>query len=356
MKPAALPACAVMLLTTSLLAACIPATPSRPRQDRPSPSRPAPRAPARRPAAPPRTVPRVVAPAWETQPVVADAPTVRTASYVVAPGDTLRGIGTRFGAGAEAIARVNGLVPPYLLRPGQRLTIPGGRYHLVRPGQTGIAIARAYGVPWNRVVAANGLPAPYALRNGQHLLIPEAITMTLAERAAAFKLGIDDILTGGEPALAERGQPAEASPSPTRVLPSTTALAEPRRLAGGFNWPAQGRILKGFGPGASGERNDGLEIALPLGTPVHASADGVVAYVGSDIQSLGGLVILKHGDGWTSVYGHAGDLLVQRGQAVRKGQTIALSGDSGATDRPALHFELRQGRDPINPLTRLPAR
>jgi len=163
-------------------------------------------------------------------------------------------------------------------------------------------------------------------------------------------------LTGGEPALAERGQPAEASPSPTRVLPPTTALAEPRRLAGGFSWPAQGRILKGFGPGASGERNDGLEIAVPLGTPVHASADGVVAYVGSDIQSLGGLVILKHGDGWTSVYGHAGDLLVQRGQAVRKGQTIALSGESGATDRPALHFELRQGRDPINPLTRLPAR
>lgn len=353
MKPA-LPACAALLLTTSLLAGCIPATP--PRQGRPPPARPMPRAPVRRPAPPTRTVHRVAPPAWETQPVVADAATVRAASHVVAPGDTLRAIGTRFGAGAEAIARANGLSPPYVLRPGQRLTIPGGRYHLVRPGQTGIAIARAYGVAWRRVIAVNGLPAPYALRNGQRLLIPDSAPMTLAERAAAFKLDIDDILTGGEPALAERGQPAEASPSPTRVLAATMALAEPRRLMGGFTWPAQGRILKGFGPGATGERNDGLEIAVPLGTPVHAAADGVVAYVGSDIQSLGGLVILKHGDGWTSVYGHAGDLLVQRGQAVHKGQTIALSGDSGATDRPALHFELRQGRDPIDPLTRLPAR
>ena len=115
-------------------------------------------------------------------------------------------------------------------------------------------------------------------------------------------------------------------------------------------------MIRRFGPGASGERNDGIKIAAPLDTPVLAAADGVVAYVGSDIPALGGLVILRHGDGWTTVYGHAGQLLVQRGQAVKKGQMIALSGNSGFADRPELHFEIRQGRSPVDPLPRLPAR
>lgn len=288
--------------------------------------------------------------------MTADAEQVRASSYVVQPGDTLRAIGTRTGAGAEAIARANNIAPPFIIRPGQRLAIPGGRFHLVRQGQTGIAIARAYGIDWSRVVSANALEAPYVLQSGQRLLIPETRPMTLAERAANFHLDIDDILTGGEPALAERAKPAAPSASAARVPPATVAVATPRRLASGFVWPAQGRVYKGFGLGASGERHDGIEIAMPLSSPVLAAADGVVAYAGSDIQALGGLVIVKHGDSWTTVYGHAKELLVQRGQSVKRGQTIALSGDTGTIDRPALHFELRQGRTPVDPVSRLPSR
>ena len=85
-----------------------------------------------------------------------------------------------------------------------------------------------------------------------------------------------------------------------------------------------------------------------------AAADGVVAYVGDGIAALGGLVIIKHGGGWTSVYGHASKLLVQRGQSVKRGQTVALSGDTGFADRPELHFELRKGRTPVDPTSQLP--
>ena len=69
---------------------------------------------------------------------------------------------------------------------------------------------------------------------------------------------------------------------------------------------------------------------------------------------LRGLVIVKHGDGWTSVYGHASKLMVQRGQSVKRGQTLALSGQTGFADRPELHFELRRGRTPVDPLSQLP--
>ena len=87
-----------------------------------------------------------------------------------------------------------------------------------------------------------------------------------------------------------------------------------------------------------------------------AAADGVVAYAGSDVAAFGGLVILKHGGNLTTVYGHASQLLVTRGQAVKKGQTVALSGNSGFADRPELHFEVRQGRTPVNPSGYLPSR
>jgi murein DD-endopeptidase MepM/ murein hydrolase activator NlpD len=100
-------------------------------------------------------------------------------------------------------------------------------------------------------------------------------------------------------------------------------------------------------------RSDGIQIAVPEGTPVLAAADGVVAYVGNSIPSLGGLVIVKHGDGYTTVYGNAKKLLVQRGQSVRRGQEIAVSGETGSVNRPSVHFEIRKGRDPIDPLGKL---
>lgn len=296
-------------------------------------------------------------PAWEARRVAADARLVSSTTYVVQPGDSLRSIAAKTGAGSEAIARANGLAAPFVIKPGQRLTIPGGRYHLVRAGETGIAIARAYGVEWSRIVSNNALEEPYILRTGQRLLIPSSRPETREERAARFHLDIDDILTGGEPALAANARPAKPTASSARVLPATTPVAAPStRIASPFAWPVRGTVVKRFGPGKSGERNDGIKIAVPLDTPVLAAADGVIAYVGSDVPALGGLIIVKHGNSMTTVYGHAGQLLVQRGQSVKKGQMIALSGNSGFAERPELHFEIRQGRTPVDPVSRLPAR
>lgn len=272
-------------------------------------------------------------------------------------GDSLRAIAERVGAGSEVIARANGLSAPFVIYAGQRLRIPGGQYHLVRSGQTGIAIARAYGVEWSSIVSTNDLSEPYILRTGQRILIPgDARPRSAAERAAAFRLDIDDIITGGEPAIAENQAPAKPAATPRRVLPATAALAAPTSSPGLFLWPVDGRIVSRFGAGASGERNNGIKIAVPVETPVKAAADGTVAYVGDGIAALGGLVIVRHGENWTSVYGHASKLLVQRGQAVKKGQTIALSGDTGFADRPELHFELRKGRTPVDPTAQLPKR
>lgn len=343
-----------MLAASLLLAGCIPGGGGRaPRPTMPPPERDVPREDAEVSQLP---APR---PAWEVRPVDPDARLVQGQQYVVQRGDTLRAIAERTGAGSEAIARANGLTPPFLIRAGQMLVIPGGRYHLVRGGQTGIAIARAYGVPWSQVITVNALAEPYILRVGQRVLIPSDSVARLspAERAKAFSLDVDSILTGGEPAVADNQRPARPAASPARVLAATTPVVAPISGAPGrFAWPAPGNVVRRFGPGGSGERNDGIKIAVPLSTPITAAADGTVAYVGDGIAALGGLVIVRHGGGWTSVYGHAAKLLVQRGQSVKRGQTLALSGDTGFADRPEVHFELRRGRVPVDPLGQLSRR
>ena len=279
--------------------------------------------------------------AWSPAPVVTDARTVTDNNYIVRAGDTLRGIGNRTGAGSEAIAAANAMAPPYIIRAGQSLRIPPGRYHEVRAGQTGIAIARAYGVEWGQVVTDNALEPPYTLRIGQRLSLPPGpVPRTIEEQAQAFTLDIDDIMTGGTPAAVDNA-PRAASPA-----------AAPSRFA----WPMNGALLRRFGPAAAGRVNEGIDIAAPIGTPVLATADGVVAYSGNEIGLFGGLILIDHGGGWVSAYGHLAQVAVQEGARVRAGAVIATSGDSGQVQQPQLHFELRQNRRPVDPLRHLPAR
>lgn len=298
-------------------------------------------------------------PAWEVRAVTPKASEVRARTYVVQPGDTLSRVVVRTGAGADAIAIANGIPAPYRLRPGQKLRIPAGRYHRVARGESGIAIARAYGVDWSRIAMLNHLEEGDLLREGDRLLIPsvrEVSVMSMDERARAFTIGIDDLVTGSEPALARRARPAPPVKTADAPVPATLPVAEPAgAFAGRFVWPLAGRIIRPFGPLASGARNDGINIKARLGAPVVAAADGVVAFAGP-LAAFGQLVLIRHGGGWLTAYGHADKLLVARGQAVKRGQTIARAGATGAASEPQLHFEIRDGRRPVNPIDRLPAR
>lgn len=352
------------------LAGCIPdsrpqahATPprrpvaaERPATVQPAPvPTPAPASPAPSPA--PASGP---APAWVARPAAASAINVTGTRYVVKSGDTLHGIARSTGVPLETLAAENRLTPPYALRAGQKLSIPGGRYHVIRSGESGIAIARAYGIAWSRIAELNNLQEPYLLREGQKLKLPsqqETARMTLEQRAEAFKLNIEDIVTGGEPALASDEKPVVPVATAERKLPPTATVAAPsEKFDGRFVWPVDGRIVRPFGPLANGARNDGINIAAARGTPIYAAADGVVAYVGTDVAIYGGLVLIRHGDGWLTAYGHAEKLQVARGQSVKRGQIIGFVGEAGLADQDQLHFEVRQGRTPVDPRDYLPKR
>jgi murein DD-endopeptidase MepM/ murein hydrolase activator NlpD len=294
-------------------------------------------------------------PAWSPATVQRNAQLVGGTTHVVRAGDTLYRIGNESGAGADAIARANGLVAPFTLQVGQQLKIPAGLYHRVGAGETGIAIARAYGVPWASVVTLNGLAEPYILRAGQFLRLPDSASAVPVDgtpqsaqaMADAFTLNIDDIVTGSQPARPEPGRQSG---------PLSTPVTAPASYAGGFGWPLSGRLVGRFGSQGGGRVNDGINIAAPLGTAVMSAGDGVVVYSGNEISVFGGLVMVDHGGGWITAYGHLGGLNVARGDRVTYGQALGTVGDTGYVDTPQLHFEIRKDRKPLDPLMKLPVR
>ena len=230
---------------------------------------------------------------------------------------------------------------------------PQGRVHTVKSGETGIAIAIAYGVKWDRIIALNRLKAPYVLEVGDKLLLPTAkqvAAQTPEERARAFSLDIDDIITGGEPAIA--GQLVTASPAPKpRPAPSRPSTPAPAPIgdAPALRWPVEGRVLSGFGAKPGGRFNDGVNLKASAGAPVRAAGDGVVAYAGDAIPAFGNLILIKHPGGWVTAYGHAEALLVSRGTKVTTGDVIARAGQTGDVGEPQVHFEVRRGRTPVDP-------
>ena len=139
--------------------------------------------------------------------------------------------------------------------------------------------------------------------------------------------------------------PAEPPPTTNSVRAGNGSLS--------FRWPAKGRIIAGFGPKTNGQTNDGINIALPEGTPIKAAEDGVVAYAGNELKGYGNLVLVRHADGFVTAYAHAKELLVKRGDPIKRGQTIARSGQTGNVDAPQLHFEIRKGPAPIDPMPHL---
>lgn len=281
--------------------------------------------------------------------VSSNATDVPSTTYIVRTNDTVQRVGEATGVGGNAIIRANALQPPYGLRPGQSLLVPGGRYHRVGPGETGIAIARAYGIPWSRIVDANGLTGSFSVRVGQRLVLPGATranqsAQSLEARAATFRISIDDLLTGSETARVAHWSPPRAVVAPPTSGQSLGAASQP------FTWPAAGAIVARFGSQGRGRVNQGVDIAVAPGTGVRATAPGEVAYVGNGVPGYGGLILVRHDDGWFSAYGRVDSAAVGKGVRVAAGQTI------GRTGSDTLHFELRRARIAVDPLRYLPGR
>jgi murein DD-endopeptidase MepM/ murein hydrolase activator NlpD len=208
--------------------------------------------------------------------------------------------------------------------------------HVVSSGETLYSISRRYNVDAFALADHNDLPAPFSIYSGQRLSIPAA----RGEPPPTAPSSLEE--AGEGPMVASLPAMAQPLPSP------------PDQSDRGFIWPVDGKVVSTFGPKARGRRNDGINIATSRGAAVRAVDNGVVAYAGNELRGFGNMVLIKHQGGWISTYAHNDRLLVGRGDRVRRGQTIARAGSTGRADGVQLHFELRKGTTPVDPLQHLP--
>jgi murein DD-endopeptidase MepM/ murein hydrolase activator NlpD len=262
-------------------------------------------------------------------------------AVIIREGDTLWNISQRYRLPVREIMDLNGLEPPYALAKGRRLKLPAPLDYRVRGGDTLYSVAHMFGVAASRLVRMNGIDAPYAISPGRNLRIPaiegqDTHTPSFPRKRESMiaTVKMDPRLRGGD----DRGG--------LRVRTETT-LASSKRPD--FVWPVRGKVVSTYGAKEGGLYNDGINIAAPKGTPVAAAADGVVAYVGNDLESYGNLVLVRHGGGAMTAYAHLASVNIKKGMTVRKGQAIGSVGSTGAVSAAQLHFEIRQGAKTYDP-------
>jgi murein DD-endopeptidase MepM/ murein hydrolase activator NlpD len=319
--------------------------------------------------------------------VAARGPGQGGTTIIVGTSDTLEILSRRYNVSAAAIMQANGYKGPRALSPGQQLIIPRSAasvaaapalaapaskpvavanaapsVHVVNHGDTLLSIARRNHVPVAELARANNFDPSTKLRLGMKLTVPGAkvaaaapvaqpVAVAAAQPAAAppspaTKMAV---ATAGPPQTAHLAQAtakiedAPAAETPVKASEATGALPT-------FRWPVRGKVITAYGAKANGKANDGINLAVPEGTPVKAAEDGVVAYSGNELKGYGNLVLVRHANGYVTAYAHASELLVKRGDTIKRGQVIAKSGQSGEVGSPQLHFEIRKGSSPVDPL------
>ena len=284
----------------------------------------------------------------------------------VGQGESLDTVAHKNGVPLSALMEVNGITNPSTIRPGQRLVIPryvpgnaayttaaaptsqvADNIHVVEPGESLLGIARKHGVSLTALARANNIQPYGKISIGDRLTIPGS--QKVAMRRAPAPMVTQPRTMQIEKVATVPVQNARIATPEVQHQADVTKAGEPADSIPSFRWPVKGRIIAGFGQRPNGTQNDGINLAVPEGTPVKAADDGVVAYAGNELKGYGNLVLIRHANGYVSAYANASQLLVKRGDSVKRGQTIANAGQTGNVTSPQLHFEIRKGSTPVDP-------
>lgn len=289
---------------------------------------------------PPRAAPPP-APAPARPAPQAAAPEV-PATYAVRRGDTLYSIALEHGLDYRDLTQWNRLNDPSRIREGQSLSLRAQDQASDHPA---VALGSV-----NRPASIDARPlegTQPGTQQGSAAPAQAGIPVKSEPKALRLPYTRENLasLAKEEPATLPKPAPVlvKVDPQPAKAEPHTEGVS--------FVWPAKGRVISAF----SESTNKGLDIEGKAGDPVFAAATGRVMYTGTGIRGYGKLIVIKHEDGYNSVYAHNREILVKEGQSVTRGERIAELGDSDA-DRPKLHFEIRKSGKPVDPMKHLEPR
>jgi murein DD-endopeptidase MepM/ murein hydrolase activator NlpD len=277
---------------------------------------------------------------------VAPAPSDWGGSYTVKPGESLYGIARANRVPFAQLQQVNGIADATKVKPGTVLKMPGTSTTAALGAEPAVApIVPVAAPPASKVAgAAATTETPRVIQSAT-----KPVIINQAQPAAAAPQQVAAI----DPSEASPAEevPAAAEPKAVSKKGTETAAAGTSALGGQkFRWPVKGRVIANYGPRTDSTHNDGINIAVPMGTEVLAAEQGVVAYAGSELKGYGNLILLRHDNGWVTAYAHNEEILVKRGDKVKRGQSIAKAGKTGTVDQPQVHFEIRQGQKPVDPM------
>jgi murein DD-endopeptidase MepM/ murein hydrolase activator NlpD len=290
-------------------------------------------------------------------------------AVTVGYGETIDTIARKHGVPASALMHTNGIRDASQIRPGQRLVIPrylpgtsqtaaarattqaaaGGKVHVVQSGDTLMSIARRNGVALTALARANHIQSTAKLSIGDRLTVPAGGRPVEVVAPAPTTQVAQPRMPPPVKVASAQVQNAHVAKEEPRTTETVAKTAEPSGAIPSFRWPVRGRVIAGFGSKPNGTQNDGINLAVPEGTPVKAADDGVVAYAGNELKGYGNLVLIRHSNGFVSAYAHASELMVKRGDTIKRGQVIAHAGQTGNVTSPQLHFEIRKGSTPVDP-------
>lgn len=317
--------------------------------------------------------------------------------YVVQSEDTLDDLAARYGVSQSDLVAINNLNPPYTLKPGQTLNIPSQTESSNLPSMSASAVpppTPAGAVSSAPLPSPTGAPtvtapkvtAPTVTTSGTNSGSVVGSAPLPSPTVTAPKVVAPTPTPTATPALpkpsapvATQAQPLPSTPTapvtsastqtttakaktPEQVDDETQAALEAVEASkeagpaagtgkGAFVWPVQGKVIGAFGSSNEGLKNDGINIAAPSGAPVVAAADGTIAYAGNELRGFGNMILIRHDGGYVTAYAHNASLLVKKGDKVKRGQTIARVGQTGAVFGPQLHFEIRKGTQPVDPMS-----
>jgi murein DD-endopeptidase MepM/ murein hydrolase activator NlpD len=236
--------------------------------------------------------------------------------------------------------------------------VPDNAYvHVIESGESLYTIARRYNVTAQAIVQANGMSSPDKIFVGQKIIIPGLKANTPAPTKVASIA--PQAVTPSAPA-AQQSQPAASGSNKTAAI-ANPALVDPEQSktqpvpakvepvmsgADKFRWPISGKVITDF----AASKGTGINIEAPDGAAVRAAENGQVIYTGSGVEGYGNLILIRHPNGYVSAYAHLKSIGVNKGDNVTRGDNIGQAGTTGSVSRPQLHFELRKGATPVDPI------
>ncbi|MBU6235006.1 MAG: LysM peptidoglycan-binding domain-containing M23 family metallopeptidase [Alphaproteobacteria bacterium] len=286
---------------------------------------------------------------------------------IVSEGDTLSGIANRYGLTINDIIQANMLGQGgNMVRPNQRLLLPPPRTYTVKAGDTFDRIARMFDTSEQALARENNLSPPYDVYAGQTLSItpapvqdrPIESNMAYNDNAAPEYIAPDQPMQNGYPRPPSGDGMVEAEPlTPQQGQTTTTIPLQPQQMQQDvapvrsrfFKKPVEGDVVSAYGPKQGGLYNDGINIGAKAGTRVGAADAGTVIFAGEGPEGYGNMVLVKHQDGYFTVYSHLSQVSVQEGAQVGAGSTLGRVGATGKVKEPQLHFEIRKGTQALDP-------